>query len=315
MEPGTARALRHIASKNPYLVRVRPIPLTVPDAMTDVGAAVDQEIVYHLLLDERWSELLDLVHRNREAVGADPLLSHAVGVFVDAFFRRLGDAKARAMKKELETLFLLHSGRYYRLDADRFEVVVEQLVRLHDDRPDAAVGYARHCPQNPVCAAVLDRQDLRENVEHALDHRIRLDETRPRGDADLTIGLFRSQQEEAFFMAVREVFASYFPYPNVALSCLLDFESLRPLLSAAERTFFFHGVVDCVVFDQQAGYRPRYFFELDSPHHDTDRGREKDAMKDRILSAAGKKLLRIRMKDRHVGRAEFVRMLQDVVRP
>lgn len=282
--------------------------------MSEVGAAVDQETVYHLLLHECWSELLDLVHRNREVLDGDPLLSHAVDVFVDTFFHRLLDGDAAALKKELETLFLLHSGGYYRIDPGRFEAVVERLVRLHDGRTDAAVGYARHCPENAVCAAVLARHDVRREVEHALADRIRVDETRARGNVDHTMALFRSQQEEAFFMAVREVFASYFAYPNVALSCLLDFERLRTEFSAAERTFFFRGVVDCVVFDQQDGYRPCYFFELDSPLHDTDRQRENDAMKDRILTAAGATLLRIRLKDRGAGRAEFVRMLQEVVR-
>ena len=151
-------------------------------------------------------------------------------------------------------------------------------------------------------------------MEHALDESIRLDETRPHAGVDHTINLFRSRQEEAFFLAVREVFASYFAYPNVALSCLLDFETLRPNLSSAERRFFFRGAVDCVVFDQQAGYRPRYFFELDSPHHDADGRRENDGMKDRILSAAGTKLLRIRVRNGKAGRDAFVRLLQEVVR-
>ncbi len=282
--------------------------------MSDVGAAVDQETVYHLLLHEHWSELLELVHRNKDVLSDDPILSHAVGVFVGAFFQRLQEADPGGLKSELETLFLLHTGRYYRLDPDHFQVVVEQLVQLHEDRPSAAVGYARHCPQNAVCAAILARHDLRVPVEHTLDERIRLEMTQPREDVDHTVGLFRSRQEEAFFMAVREVFASYFAYPNVALSCLVDFKRLRPELSAAERRFFFHGVVDCVVFDQHAGYRPCYFFELDSPHHDTDRRSENDAMKDRILAAAGQTLLRIRLTDRQAGRTAFVRMLQDVVR-
>ncbi len=134
-----------------------------------------------------------------------------------------------------------------------------------------------------------------------------------RDEVDHTTSLFRSRQEEEFFMAVREVFASYFVYPNVALSSVLDFESLRSELSPAERQFFFRGIVDCVVFDQQNAYRPRYFFELDSPYHDTDRQAENDARKDRIFATAGQTLLRVRVKERQAGREAFAPLLREIV--
>ncbi|MEX0600186.1 MAG: DUF2726 domain-containing protein [Rhodothermales bacterium] len=282
--------------------------------MSQADAAVDHETVYRLLYEERWTELLDLVHRHRDAVAENALLSHAVDVFEETFFERLPEEDPAAMLPKLEKLFLLHAGGYHALRDDHFEAAVEHLVSLHADRPQSAVGYARHCPENAVCADVLQRHDLRRPVKHSMDDRIRLDETHAEAGVDRTKSLFRSRQEEAFFMAVREVFASYFAYPNVALSSLLDFERLKDDLTAAERQYFFRGMVDCVVFDQQDGYRPCYFFELDSPHHDTDPRREKDAMKDRVLALAGRTLYRIRVKDRRVGRKEFARLLKEIVR-
>lgn len=281
--------------------------------MAEVDTAIDHETIYRLLYEERWSDLLDFVRRNRDAVGDDALLSHAVDVFVDTFLEHLPEAESASSKCVLETLFLLHTGRTYRLAAPRFEAVVERLVRLHGERPRVALGYARYCPQNAECAAVLERHDLREEARHAQAHRIRLEATRVRDEVDHTTSLFRSRQEEEFFMAVREVFASYFVYPNVALSSVLDFESLRSELSPAERQFFFRGIVDCVVFDQQNAYRPRYFFELDSPYHDTDRQAENDARKDRILAAAGQTLLRVRVKERQAGREAFAPLLREIV--
>jgi len=121
------------------------------------GARFDHESVYELLLQDRWPELLELVHRHRDSVDADPLLSYAVRVSVDTFFQRLEVTGPAAVKQELETLFLLHAGGYHGLDDEHFETVVEELVRLHDDRPSAAVGYARHCPENAVCTDVLNR--------------------------------------------------------------------------------------------------------------------------------------------------------------
>ena len=279
---------------------------------------VDHETVYRLLLEERWSELLDLVHRHRQAVAEDALLKHAVDVFARTFVERVAGAldagsATVSLKANLEKLFLLHVGGFHRLEPSRFERVVVALVELHADRPEAAAGYARHCREHPTCAAVLERHDVRLEVTHEQRGRIDLHETRPAEGVDHRIGLFKSDREIEFFMAVREVFATYLVYPNVALSSLVDFEGVKPYLSSQERAFFFRAVVDCVVFDQHGAYRPLYFFEVDSELHvDPDR-RARDAMKDRSLSAAGQRLRRVRPRDRAAGRAEYARVLREMV--
>lgn len=279
--------------------------------MSDVP--VDQETVYGLMFRERWSELVDLIHRHREMVAEDPLLGRAVKVFSDHFFERLPAADLPAVKPALEKLFLLHVGGFHRLEERHFEQVVEHLVALHEDRPEAAAGYARHCPDNERCARMLERMAVRRRAEHDQSDRISLCVTRPADGANHTVSLFRSKQEIDFYMAVREVFATYFVYPNVAVSTLIDFDGIRHALAPAERSYFFQAVVDCVVFDQHDGYRPGHFFELDSSLHDVEERREKDDMKDRILSTAGARLHRIRVLDRRAGRGEFVRMLKEEV--
>jgi hypothetical protein len=64
-------------------------------------------------------------------------------------------------------------------------------------------------------------------------------------------------------MAVRENFQMFVVYPNVSLSCLIEFDKIKSNLSQEERNFFFRGIVDCVVFDQHESYKPIKFFELD----------------------------------------------------
>jgi hypothetical protein len=106
----------------------------------------------------------------------------------------------------------------------------------------------------------------------------------------------------------------YTPYPNVALSSLIDYEAIRDQLSADERTFFFKGIVDCVIFDQHEQYRPIYFFELDSAHHDAPDRRENDRRKDRIVSCAGHRLYRIRPQAPDVTQRDFAALLRTVTR-
>ncbi len=277
-----------------------------------LAVAVDHEVFYRLLYDRQWAALLDRLHRHHAAVAADPLLARAAETVVDAFCEALAATGPAAVADELEKLFLLHTGGFYRLPADRFEPVVEALVTLHADRPQAALGYARFCPDNPHCAAVLQAQAPPARVAHAQEAVLDLAVQTPLTGADHTIRLFKSQQEVDFFLAVREVFATYFVYPNAALSCLVDYDQVKEHLTGAERQYFFRALVDCVVFDQHDGYRPRYFFELDSSLHDTEEQQAKDRHKERILSLAGQRLHRLRRRDADAGRAAFVALLREL---
>lgn len=276
-------------------------------------AVVNQETVYDLLYRERWPELLDLIHTSREAIDDDALLHHAVDTFADVFFARVDREGPGTFEVEIEKLFLLHVGEYHRLTPERFERLVTYLVRLNEGRPAAAAGYARHCPSNDVCAAAIARHDVRKPANHSQGARISLDRTDTLSQVDHSVPLFKSHQEAEFFLAAREVFATYLVYPNVALSTVFSFEALRGSLTGDERQFFFRGVIDCVVFDQQNHFRPLYFFEMDSPLHDDAERRDRDDLKDRIVSLGGKRLYRIRTRKASVTRSELSRLLRDVL--
>lgn len=276
-------------------------------------AVVDQERVYDLLYRERWPELLDLIHKNREAVDDDALVHHAVDTFAEVFFNRVDREGPAGFEAEIEKLFLLHVGGHHRLSPERFERVVVHLVRLNEGRPAAAAGYARHCPSHDVCAAAIARHNVRSRAEHSQPDLISLEKTTAVAEDDLSISLFKSKQEVEFFLATREVFATYLVYPNVALSTLFDFDALREALTSDERQYFFRGVIDCVVFDQHDNYRPLYFFELDSPLHDDLERRERDGYKDRIVSLAGRELYRIRARNGAAKRSDLARLLRDVL--
>ena len=274
----------------------------------------DAEVFYQLLYEQRWTAVLDFLHQHHQAIAREAVLRQAAETFSITFFSQLSADAPAPFAEALEKLFLLHKGGFYRLSNAHFEAVVEALVTIHADRPEAAVGYARFCPKNPRCAALLAQYDppAPEPVAHTQDGDIDLAVNAPLQNANATISLFKSQQEVAFFLAVREVFATYFVYPNVALRAVVDYEQIKDELTGEERAYFFHALIDCVVFDQHDNYRPHYFFELDSPLHDTEERREKDRRKERILTLAGQTLHRIRSRSPDVGRTEFVRLLREM---
>lgn len=273
---------------------------------------IDHEAVYQCVYEQRWGELLDVLHRHHAAITDDPLLAHAVETFVGVFFDTLDVAVPAPHADVLEKLFLLHTGGFYRLSEAHFDQVVEALVALHSDRPEAAAGYARFSPSNPRCAQVLAAHASRLPVPVAHAGPLDVAASTPLTQADATTSLFKSKQELDFFLAVREVFATYFVYPNVALSGLIDYERLRDHLSGPERQYFFRALVDCVVFDQHDGYRPCYFFELDSPLHDAEARQANDRRKERILALAGQTLYRIRPRTAVPDRSAFITLLKEL---
>lgn len=286
---------------------------------------LDPERIYQHARSGDWSAGLSLVHQHQEDVERDEFVQRAVKTFEDAFFDQLSNPIRSPETAEcLETWVLLHSGAFYRLADVHFEQAVRRLVEWHrsQDQMRAAKQVARFAPTLDVCTDILenpinDAKGKHETttVNHLHQETIRLTVNVPVEETDHTVSLFKSLQEEAFFRAAREAFPMYTPYPNVAFSSLIDFEAIRGELSAAERTFFFKGIVDCVIFDQHEAYRPLYFFEIDSAHHDAPERKEKDRCKDRIMACAGHRLYRIRPTTADVGQREFAALLRDVLDP
>ena len=243
---------------------------------------LDHERIYQLTHAEDWSALLTLIHEHPQAAAQDDLVQHALATFEEAFFGQLDAAESLSTPQAdvLERFILLHSGGIYRLDDERFATLVVRLVTWHlEQGADAtAAQYAPFCPDREPCTSLLNTSDTDTDPVHleprraAVDHperdRVHVTVTTPATEATHSLSLFKSAQEAAFFHAVRTVFQTYTPYPNVALSSLIDFEAIRDHLSDDERAYFFKGIVDCVLFDPHDDYRPVHFFELDSAHHD-----------------------------------------------
>jgi len=131
-------------------------------------------------------------------------------------------------------------------------------------------------------------------------------------DVDARQRLFRSAQEERLYAAICGRFPDALAVPNAALHAFLEYDSVRSRLTSAERDYFFHALVDCVLFDPDDAFRAVACFELDSPLHDDDRQISRDAMKDRILAIAGVKLYRLRPGRSGVDEKTFSAVLETI---
>jgi len=278
---------------------------------------IDYEHIYQLIFRKEWLELLDIVYKYSKTTSPDEQVRRAVKIFEDEFFMDLDKGiKNDNIKPLLDKLFLLHKGRTYKLPEERFVRVVIELMGIYSEKglKEEAYKYAEFCPENEVCANFIERykESLPKVIEHSQSDHIRVTENRKIVNEDYTTSLFKSRQEEEFFMGVREAFPMFTVYPNVALSCVINFEKIKVHLSQEERDFFFKGIIDCVVFDHHKNYKPTRFYELDSSYHDSPEQKQKDMYKDNILSLAGQKLNRIRQTSGNQGRNEFMMLVREI---
>ena len=201
------------------------------------------------------------------------------------------------------------------LTVEWFVRVVVELMGIYSEKgQNLAYEYVKFCPENEACANFIElyEESLPKIIEHSQSKQIRVTENRKIVNEDYTTSLFKSRQEEEFFMGVREAFPMYTVYPNVALSCVINFDKIKIHLSQEERAFFFKGIIDCVVFDHHKSYKPTRFYELDSSYHDSLEQKQKDSYKDNILSLAGQRLNRIRQTLGNQGRNEFMILVKEM---
>jgi hypothetical protein len=279
---------------------------------------IDYEQIYQLTFRKKWLELLELVYKYSRIASTDELVMSAVKNFEDEFFEELDRGTPKDnLELLLEKLFLLDRGKIYQLSNERSIRIVVELVKFYNNKglTNEAYDYAQLYPNNEVCAEVIryyEELQPTKLVTHSQNNNIKVIENNRIANVDYTTSLFKSRQEIEFFMAVREVFQMFVVYPNVAISCLIDFDKIKNDLSLEEKSFFFKGIVDCVIFDQHNNYKPIKFFELDSPYHDSLEQNSRDNYKNNILALAGQKLYRIRKISDKQGKTEFIKLIREI---
>jgi hypothetical protein len=279
---------------------------------------INQEEIFQLIQNEDWDQLTEFLSKHKKDINTDPLLRHAAQTFISEF---LNKTEAYIISKSnvasnLETLYTIHKSKYYILDDSQFKTLICRIVLWKKDDLIYAYNYAQLFPNEKICQEVIEEYEklIPKKIEHTQSDLIKVSERTNKSNVDYRINLFKSPQEIEFFIALKEAFPTYQIYPNVAISCLLNWGIIKHDLSEEEKAYYFKAIVDFVVFDQAEGYMPIYFFELDSKHHDNTDVRIKDELKDSIFSKAGVRLLRIRKQNKKVGSNEFTKMIREIIK-
>jgi hypothetical protein len=174
---------------------------------------------------------------------------------------------------------------------------------------------AMNFPDDENCQTIIKDYEnfILKKIPHSQSNIVQVIGNKNLESIDGRRSLFKSAQEKEFFNAVCDVYPQFIVYPNVAVSSVLNFERIKEFLSQSERKYFFMAVVDCVVFDYNQLFLPKYFFELDSLFHDSPAQSQKDKYKNNIFSAAGQKLYRIRQTGNNQKKVDFTKLIKELL--
>jgi hypothetical protein len=258
---------------------------------------IDTEKLFQRLAAKDWDNLSETLLEHKSWIHKDPYLGRVAQLFESEFFDHITSLPANDKLTKLRHISLIiESDRSSFAKAFVDRAIDEKLRALKEAGNKGLASYASTYFDRPLAKQLLQelRKESPEQFAEARQSATRIEAaTTPKSTAK-TVRLFKSPQEENFFGALREAFPHYLPYPNVAMSCVVDLRAIRDALSDSEREYFFKAVIDFVLYDPASGHEPLHFFELDSKFHDNEKARQNDAFKNAILDAAGIKLIRIR---------------------
>ncbi len=126
---------------------------------------LNQENFYQLIFKEQWTDILNLLYNHKKDISADPMLQKAAIIFEQEFFGKVGDynVERKDIEENLDTLYLLHHGNFYKLSAENYKSLNIEIVKRKPLKE--AIDYARHYPDNEICKAIIikfESQKLKE---------------------------------------------------------------------------------------------------------------------------------------------------------
>lgn len=277
---------------------------------------INQEEIYRLLQVENWKGLIDVFHKRKDLIKSDLLLNQSLETTLNVITQKATELYDNSeFVDSLESILLLKAGKFISLKDEQEKAIKLAIINGKRDNVPYCYNYAKSYPDNEICKKVIAEyeKNLPKEFNHSQNQKITATENKEiEHENDFRKSLFNSLQEKEFYLALKRVFDSYQVYPNVGLSDILDYDSVKDKLTSKEREFFLKSSVDFVVLEPFRNYFPIYFFEIDSMWHDSIPQKKRDKMKDKIFSISGQRLIRIRKVDNSIDEEEFEKLIIEI---
>lgn len=130
---------------------------------------LDQENLYQLIFKEQWTDILNLLYTHREEISKDTMLQQAATVFEQEFFKKVSDysLQRKDIEDNLDTLYILNHGKFYRLTADNYRTLILEIVKRK--QLTEAVNYARQFPNEEICKTTINKFDELKTKEEGFN--------------------------------------------------------------------------------------------------------------------------------------------------
>lgn len=244
---------------------------------------VTREKVWEAAQNEEWNKVIDYLRWSKSKVAKDPQLKNAFDNTISGLFASdWGKIDLRSLVEALRIIYEFRD-RYLTITDSQNEELIKFLVNHFQETDlNLANHYAQSIPDLDCSRKVIElyKESERKEIIHRKSDKIKIDENVRSSDSQHIRSLFKSKQEKDFFHALRNIFQMHTVYPNVAVSSVIEFNSIKDHLTEEEKSYFFTSVIDTVVIDHSNDYKPIYFFELDSHYHFESEQKKKDVMKD-----------------------------------
>lgn len=249
------------------------------------------EDFYELMMNQKWGDILSKAKSDQVNLRKNKIeWSNICKILQGEFIKYAKNEKPVLVSTLCFKYIKLNLGGYIEL-TDESTLAIENLgIKAFEAQESLEIkSFAKICKFSPHAKEVIDTKPKPIKPSDPVNTKKR---SFPR--TDWLNPLFKSSSESHFYQALKEVFPTFFIYPNVALSNIFSKESIFPSLSSEQRDFYFKGVVDFVVYDPTDGHMPKFFFEVDSFYHDRHDAIIRDEKKNGIFNAANIQLYRIR---------------------
>lgn len=249
------------------------------------------EDFYELMMNQKWGDILSKAKSEQVNLRKNKFEWSNICTILQSEFIKYAENEKPVLVSALCFEYIkLNIGGYIEL-TDESTLAIENLgLKAFEYQESLEIkSFAKICKFSPLAKEVIGSKTKLVKTSEAVRTK---EVSFPR--TDWLNPLFKSSSESHFYQALKEVFPTFFIYPNVAISNIFSKESIFPFLTNEQREFYFKGVVDFVVYDPTDGHMPKFFFEVDSFYHDRHEAIVRDEKKNGIFNAANIQLYRIR---------------------
>ncbi|SFW82748.1 toll/interleukin-1 receptor domain-containing protein [Chitinophaga sancti] len=129
---------------------------------------INPEEIYQLLQKEQWSNIIDILHKNKNEIANEPSLINAAQTFETVFLQKVREYPKdnKDINGVLGLLYVLHHGKFYKLTETNLKKLTIELAERSPFKE--AYNYAKQYPDEEICKEIITNyESIVNEIEEA----------------------------------------------------------------------------------------------------------------------------------------------------